>query len=66
MNSGNLVSRIGLARRNMWVAIWIGGIMSVVAILGWSRSVNVIAERPIGSRWPDNGCTEYISEMCVN
>lgn len=64
MNSGNLVSRISIANRRMWIAIWIVGFISVVAIIGWSRSVNVIAERPVGVAW--NDCMEYASKLMCN
>lgn len=63
MNSGNLVSRIGLARRRMWCAIFWMILMMGVAWMGWSRPmVQVIAERPIGI----SDCTEYAKVMCNN
>lgn len=76
MNSGNLVNRIGRERRHKFVAYWALGFISILALWGWMRPVNVIAERPVnilqalknsGAKFHIyNGCDEYAETMCNN
>lgn len=63
INKGNLVNRIGLARRKTIIAWVICFFVGVVAVEGWIRPVKkVIAERPIGLSNSD--CMQYAREMC--
>lgn len=63
-NRGNLVNRIGLARRYRNYAICVAVVAICVAIAGWCRPVKVIAERPVGIDKSD--CAEYARTMCNN
>lgn len=46
-NRGNLVNRIGLARRHTAYAWCVTVVAICIAIAGWCRPVKVIAERPV-------------------
>lgn len=58
LNKGNFVNRIGKARRCAAYSWCVAVIAIIVAIVGWIRPVNVIAERPV-----NNDCFET---MCNN
>lgn len=51
-NAGNLVNRIGLARRRMWYAVFVAVVMFIVAVVGWSK---VLIK---------NDCQQYTETMC--
>lgn len=63
-NRSNFVNRIGLLRRRIWESRCIAGIAIGIAIWGWCRPLNVIAERAIGLSNSD--CNEYARTMCNN
>lgn len=66
MNRGNLVNRIGLARRKMWMAYCIAVVAIGIAVVGWCRPVvKVIAERPVGN-WTSSDCMEYAKNVMCN
>lgn len=65
LNKGNLVNRIGSARRSMWIARCIAVVAISVAVVGWMRPVlGVIAERPIGMF--NNDCMKYAAGIMCN
>lgn len=65
-NSGNLVNRIGVARRQMWMARSVAVVAIGVAVVGWMRPVvKVVAESTVNGGMSVNDCMEYASNiMC--
>lgn len=37
MLSGGCANKIGLARRRMWYAIWLAGMMFIISVIGCSK-----------------------------
>ena len=64
LNRGNLVNRIGQARRHRNFAICIAVIATMIAWAGWIRSVTI--NLPSLNSITNSDCEEYARTMCNN
>lgn len=60
LNRGNFLNRIGVARREMWIARCVAVVAICVAVVGWCRPMNKI----IISSLINNDCMQYAETMC--
>lgn len=66
-NRGNFLNRIGQARRQRNMAVCVAVVVIGIAVWGWVRPINIIAERPIGMiSLLKNDCMQYAETMCNN
>lgn len=67
-NSGNFVNRITLARRRMWIAVFMVVVATSVAVVGWTRKISdADILKALGSKVHEQtNCEEYAEIMCNN